>query len=79
MKKCQFDGRFHQVFVDHYFVVVVDYEEDLMFTFERHTTSDWAGVYSHDEEDFEAVASTMVVATLQRLFNGKAFQWPQIK
>ena len=39
--------------VDHYFVVVVDYEEDAMYVFGCHTTADQVGVYLQDDEDWE--------------------------
>jgi len=63
---------FIRFFVNHYFVVVVDYEEDMMFTFGRHINPDLAGVYTHNEE-IAPVARTMVMATLAELFQWECF------
>ncbi len=79
---------FIRFFVDHYFVVVVDYEENLMFTFGRHTNTDLAGVYPHDEEDLEQWQAQWLWLHLQRLFRWEGFSmapnqvisvnWPQV-
>ena len=38
-------------YVDHYFVMVSDYEGDAMYVFRRHTSPDLAGVHMQDDED----------------------------
>jgi hypothetical protein len=39
-------------YVDHYFVVVADYEENVMYVFGQHIALELAGVYLQDKEDW---------------------------
>ena len=38
-------------FVNHYFVVVLDYTGDAVYVYSRHTTEELAGVHIMKEED----------------------------
>jgi len=64
---------FIRFFVNHYFVVVVDYEEDMMFTFGRHINPDLAGVYTHNEEDWHQWQGQWLWLHLQKLFQWECF------
>jgi hypothetical protein len=39
-------------YVDHYFVVVADYEEDVMYVFGQYLALELPGVYLQDEKDW---------------------------
>ena len=80
---------FIRFFINHYFVVVVDYEEDLMFTFGRHINTDQAGVYDHDAEDWQQWQGQWLWLHLKRLFQWEgcfsrapnrvlSVNWPQV-
>jgi len=69
---------FIRFFVDHYFVVVVDYEENLMFTFGKKDipTQIWQ-VSIHTTKRIWSSGNTMVVATLAKAFSmGRFFNAP---
>ena len=55
-------------FASHYFVVVVDYEEDVMYVFGRHVAQELAGVYLQDEEDWREWQGDLLWIHLPRLF-----------
>jgi hypothetical protein len=55
-------------FVDHYFVVVADYEGDVMYVFGRHVGQDLAGVYVQDDEDWRLWKGNFLWIHLPKLF-----------
>ena len=74
--------------VDHYFVVVADYEEDVMYVYGRHVTLELAGVYSQDEEDWGKWHGNLLWMRLPKLFQWEgcsltpsailSVNWPQV-
>jgi hypothetical protein len=75
-------------FVDHYFVVLADYEGDVMYVFGRHIDEDLAGVCLQDEEDWRQWHGDFLWKHLPILFQwescspepGAIFSvsWPQV-
>lgn len=75
-------------YVDHYFVVVVDYAGDVMYTFGRHVNEELAGVYPHGEEDWRKWDGHWLWLHLPRLFQWEecssapntvlSVNWPQV-
>jgi hypothetical protein len=89
------DIEFHPVvlvvfFVNHYFVVVVDYVGDAMYVFGRHTAEHLAGVNVQGEEDWRAWRGHFLWTHLRKLFQWDeegcslvpgvilAVNWPQV-
>ena len=76
------------VFVDHYFVVVIDYEEDVMYVFGRHINPALAGVYPHNEEDWMGWKGHLLWSHVRKLFRWDGHSmvpnvvvstnWPQV-
>ena len=69
-------------------MVVMDYEEGLAYTFGRHGSPDLAGIYPHEEEDWQLWNGDLLWLHIPRLFqwedcmpapNGVlAVNWPQV-
>ena len=75
-------------YVDHYFVVVAHYEEDVVYVFGRHIAAELAGVYSQDEEDWGKWHGNLLWMRLPKLFQWEgcssapsiilSVNWPQV-
>jgi hypothetical protein len=75
-------------FVDHYFVVVGDYESGVMYVFGRHVSADLAGVSVQDDKDWRAWRGHFLWIHLPKLFGWKrtsaepsvifAINWEQV-
>jgi len=75
-------------FVNHYFVVVADYEGEVMYVFGRHTNQELAGVYVQEEEDWVTWHGNFIWKNLPNLFQWEecsqkpsaifSVSWPQV-
>ena len=59
--------------VNHYFTVVADFEEDVMYVFGRHITPEFAGVGFQDEDDWEQWHGDFLWVHLPKLFQWEEF------
>ena len=74
--------------IDHYFVVVTDHTENVMYVFGRHVGEDLAGVYIQDEDDWRSWKGDLLWVRLPKLFQWEgcslapnlmlSVNWPQV-